>query len=62
MRWLAIARRAVVLHKGTLTARNMNPGLLVVMELPAVRVTPPSGARANPADPALAPDPYAFPR
>jgi two-component system sensor histidine kinase CpxA len=32
---LSIARRAVELHKGRLEARNMNPGLLVRMELPA---------------------------
>jgi two-component system sensor histidine kinase CpxA len=31
---LAIARRAVDLHKGTLRARNANPGLLVEMDLP----------------------------
>jgi len=31
---LAIARRSVELHKGKLTARNANPGLLVAIELP----------------------------
>jgi signal transduction histidine kinase len=31
---LAIARRAVELHKGTLRARNAHPGLLVEMDLP----------------------------
>ena len=31
---LAIARRAVELHKGKLTARNIHPGLLVTIELP----------------------------
>lgn len=31
---LAIARRAVELHRGTLRAANANPGLLVEMELP----------------------------
>jgi two-component system sensor histidine kinase CpxA len=31
---LSIARRAVELHKGTLRARNANPGLLVEMDLP----------------------------
>jgi signal transduction histidine kinase len=31
---LAIARRAVELHKGTLLARNAHPGLLVEMDLP----------------------------
>jgi two-component system sensor histidine kinase CpxA len=31
---LSIARRAVDLHKGTLKARNANPGLLVEIELP----------------------------
>ena len=32
---LSIARRAVELHKGELSARNMNPGLMVSMKLPA---------------------------
>ena len=32
---LAIARRAVELHHGTITARNSSPGLSVVIELPA---------------------------
>ena len=32
---LAIARRAVELHKGRLQARNANPGLTVEIELPA---------------------------
>jgi two-component system sensor histidine kinase CpxA len=36
---LAIARRAIELHKGTLRAENSQPGLLVVVELP---VTPDS--------------------
>lgn len=31
---LAIAKRAVALHHGNMTARNMNPGLLVSVELP----------------------------
>jgi signal transduction histidine kinase len=31
---LAIARRAVELHKGKLTAKNVSPGLLVSIELP----------------------------
>jgi signal transduction histidine kinase len=31
---LAIARRSVELHKGKLTARNANPGLLVTIQLP----------------------------
>lgn len=31
---LSIARRAVVLHEGTITARNASPGLLVLIELP----------------------------
>jgi two-component system sensor histidine kinase CpxA len=34
---LAIARRAVDLHKGKLRARNATPGLLVEIELPAAR-------------------------
>ena len=36
---LSIARRAVQLHKGRLEARNMNPGLLVRMELRAAAKT-----------------------
>jgi len=32
---LAIARRAVEVHNGRLTARNANPGLLVTIEFPA---------------------------
>jgi two-component system sensor histidine kinase CpxA len=31
---LSIARRAVVLHKGELSAKNMHPGLMVTMRLP----------------------------
>jgi two-component system sensor histidine kinase CpxA len=31
---LSIARRAVLLHHGELSARNMHPGLMVSMELP----------------------------
>jgi len=31
---LAIASRAVELHKGTIRARNVNPGLLVEIRLP----------------------------
>src|SRR5207302_7238621 len=31
---LSIARRAVVLHHGELSARNSHPGLMVSMELP----------------------------
>jgi two-component system sensor histidine kinase CpxA len=31
---LAIAKRALELHKGTLSARNENPGLLVELSLP----------------------------
>lgn len=33
---LSIARRAVVLHGGSITARNASPGLEVVVELPTV--------------------------
>jgi signal transduction histidine kinase len=33
---LSIARRAIELHKGTIRARNAEPGLAVEMELPAV--------------------------
>jgi two-component system sensor histidine kinase CpxA len=32
---LAIARRAVGLHRGRISARNANPGLIVTIELPA---------------------------
>ena len=31
---LAIARRAIALHKGTIRARNADPGLLVEITLP----------------------------
>jgi signal transduction histidine kinase len=31
---LSIARRAVELHKGTIRARNANPGLEVELDLP----------------------------
>ena len=31
---LSIARRAIVLHKGTIRARNADPGLLVEIDLP----------------------------
>ena len=34
---LAIARRAVELHHGRITARNASPGLVVVLELPGAR-------------------------
>ena len=34
---LAIASRAVELHKGRMTARNANPGLIVEIELPVDR-------------------------
>ncbi len=37
---LAIAKRAVELHKGTMRASNQHPGLLVEIELPAPAVTP----------------------
>jgi signal transduction histidine kinase len=36
---LSIARRAVSLHGGTVTARNANPGLIVAIELPRSRVS-----------------------
>jgi two-component system sensor histidine kinase CpxA len=32
---LSIARRAVVLHKGELSAKNVHPGLMVTMKIPA---------------------------
>ena len=34
---LSIARRAVALHLGSIAARNMHPGLMVTIELPATR-------------------------
>ena len=34
---LSIARRAVELHKGTIRARNAEPGLLVEIELPGIQ-------------------------
>ncbi len=37
---LAIARRAVELHSGRLSARNANPGLLVTIELPVASDLP----------------------
>jgi signal transduction histidine kinase len=37
---LAIVRRAVQVHGGTVTAANANPGLLVTIELPAAARTP----------------------
>jgi two-component system sensor histidine kinase CpxA len=36
---LSIARRAIELHKGSIRARNAEPGLEVVMELPVVNGT-----------------------
>ena len=41
---LAIARRSVELHKGKLSARNANPGLLVTIELPIAVEAPTSSA------------------
>jgi signal transduction histidine kinase len=38
---LAIARRAVELHRGKLTARNTTPGLLVTIDLPLTPETAP---------------------
>lgn len=37
---LSIARRAVELHGGTVIARNMQPGLEVVFDLPATTAEP----------------------
>ena len=34
---LAIASRAVELHRGRMTARNANPGLIIEIELPVDR-------------------------
>lgn len=45
---LAIAQSAIVLHRGTLSARNMHPGLLVRIELPGdLRVTAEDNAVVN---------------
>jgi len=41
---LAIAKRAVELHHGKLYARNANPGLLVVIELPVAGASEPEVA------------------
>ena len=43
---LAIARRAVDLHRGRITAQNAHPGLLVRIELPA-RWNLPQKERSN---------------
>jgi two-component system sensor histidine kinase CpxA len=37
---LSIARRAVDLHQGTITARNARPGLVVTLSLPNARQDP----------------------
>lgn len=42
---LSIARRAVILHGGTVAARNANPGLMVTIELPRSRVSQPPESR-----------------
>ncbi|HLG95697.1 MAG TPA: ATP-binding protein [Bryobacteraceae bacterium] len=47
---LAIARRAVEVHGGRLSARNANPGLLVTIELPLAEV--PAAPAAKPGTPA----------
>jgi two-component system sensor histidine kinase CpxA len=44
---LAIARRSVDLHEGTIQATNANPGLLVTIRLPRVANSP-----AHPPEPA----------
>jgi len=49
---LAIARRAVELHKGRLSARNAHPGLLVTIELP---LAPPKDNAPAPKSPAATP-------
>ena len=41
---LAIAKRAIELHKGKLYARNLSPGLLVIIELPVSEVHQPEEA------------------
>jgi two-component system sensor histidine kinase CpxA len=46
---LSIARRAIELHKGTVRARNANPGLEVELRLPAMV------AEAHPAQPSFMP-------
>jgi two-component system sensor histidine kinase CpxA len=40
---LSIARRAIELHKGSIRAVNSHPGLLVEIEIPAVRSDAPEG-------------------
>jgi nitrogen-specific signal transduction histidine kinase len=46
---LAIARRAIGLHRGTIKAQNANPGLLVQIELPgAVELLPETKAISEP--------------
>ncbi|MBZ5607807.1 MAG: HAMP domain-containing protein [Acidobacteriia bacterium] len=47
---LAIARRSVELHNGTLKARNAKPGLLVTIQLPAA-AEPEARAASKPAAP-----------
>jgi signal transduction histidine kinase len=47
---LAIARRAISLHNGKITAKNANPGLLVEIELPvSAQPAPPDAASTKPA-------------
>ena len=49
---LSIARRAVALHRGRIYARNMQPGLMVTIELPAEpRPVEPAPAEAQTAEP-----------
>src|SRR6185437_4351430 len=36
---LSIAKRAVALHGGTITARNSSPGLMVLIEIPRAGIT-----------------------
>ena len=44
---LSIARRAVALHKGRISAHNMHPGLMVEIDLPAVVENPPAKVKAT---------------
>jgi two-component system sensor histidine kinase CpxA len=45
---LAIARRAVELHRGVIRASNQRPGLLVEIDLPAPAVVPPAFREEKP--------------
>jgi len=44
---LAIAQRAIALHHGIVTARNVNPGLEVTVELPVSAFPPPAAPKSS---------------